>query len=119
MSNTATTTTTTRRKRAKIDFSPVYTTHGEFVCYRGHLCGAETDQKYVDSQDEWNIRLNYRVTITPDRDDPRDWYILTTKGRLNGGVRHRWGTLADMIAAAEKWAARRFYIEQKDTAHNG
>ena len=115
-----TTTTTTRRKRAKIDFSPVYNSTGEFVHYRGHLCGAEPDEKYVDSQDEWNVRLNYKATITPDRHDPRsDWYILTTKGQNNGGVRHRWGTLADMIETAEKWAARRFYIEQKDTAHNG
>ena len=119
MSNTANT-NTTRRKRAKIDFSPEYNIDGDFVRYRGHLCGAESGEKFVDSQDEWNIRLNYYVSIRPDRHDPRhNWYMLTTKGRLNGGVRHRWGTLADMIAAAEKWAARRFYIEQKDNANNG
>jgi hypothetical protein len=39
--------------------------------------------------------------------------MLTTQGPNNGGRRYRYGTYVEMMDAAEKWVARRFYSEQE------
>ena len=104
------------RRSASLNFEMTYTIRDEFRGYKGCLAGARDGEVYVDTQDEWNLRPHYWVSIRPLCDGgENDTYKLTTQGRLNGGRRYRYGTLADMIEAAEKWAGRRFRIEQKET----
>lgn len=107
------------RRPASLNFSMLHSLRTlEFTGYSGRLAGADRRwEDYVDTQDDTNgingYEMIYTIQIRPVNVEA-DKYQLITQGRQLGGRRYRYGTLNDMIGAAEKWAGRRFKIEQKE-----
>jgi hypothetical protein len=102
----------TTRKRAGVEFDLRYhPVTGEFKGWRGRLVNCEDGERFVDQQDEYNRRAACIIRISPVAGGPADRYELMTQGADKGGRRYRYGTLGEMVDTAERWAARRFYVE--------
>lgn len=106
------------RRSASLNFTMTHSLKTlEFSGYVGHLAGARQWEDYVDTQDDKNgvgaFAVDYFIRIQALNVE-NDEYRLITQGHHVGGRRFRYGTLDEMIAVAEKWAARRFKIEQKE-----
>jgi hypothetical protein len=100
-----------QRKRAKVDFHMTRSAAtGEFSGYHGRLVNCESSERFVDQQDDRNVHAEHTIRIKPVPGSVTQ-YALMTQGAGKGGRRYRYGTLEEMIEAAEKWAARRFYVE--------
>lgn len=100
-----------QRKRAKVDFHMSRAlANGEFSGYLGRLVNCEPGERFVDERDDRNVHAEHTIRIKPMPGSVTQ-YALMTQGADKGGRRYRYGTLEEMIEAAEKWAARRFYVE--------
>jgi len=108
------TTTTTRKIGALVDFRPT-NPDGYFASWRGEII-SKNGNPVLDRQTGEVARYICKITFVPS---PVIWgkssndghFRLVTQGAHKGSRRYRTGTFAEMIEAAEKWAARRFYSE--------
>lgn len=105
--------TAARKVRATVDFRPsnYSLSTGEVTEYKGTLVG-RTGGKVID-QHTGKTNPEYRCAIRVIRPEwsGRGECLLITQGAHPGSRRYRSGTLTEVVEAAEKWAARRFYSE--------
>jgi len=106
-------TTTSRKVRATIDFRPtVYSRQtGDPTNWDGVIV-SPTGGPVVDRH-SGQVNPRYRCWLRVNGETPeRGAYLLMTQGDQPGSRRYRYGTFTEMIEAAEKWAARRYYAQE-------
>lgn len=107
-----------RKVRATVDFRPAnYSlSTGEVTNYDGTIVG-RTGGEVIDRH-TGKTNPEYRCWIRVIRPEWRDRgeCLLMTQGDHPGSRRYRYGTFTEVVEAAEKWAARRFYSESEVTS---
>ena len=96
-----------RKVRATVDFRPT-NPEGHFASWLGTVVSMNGNP-ILDDQTGNLARYICRITVDTRPDSPV--YLLTTQGPHKSSRRYRYGTFAEMVEVAEKWAARRFYSE--------
>jgi hypothetical protein len=103
-----------RKVRATVDFRPT-NPEGHFASWLGTVVSMNGNP-VLDDQTGNLARYICRITVIPvdQPKHPNDCqFRLVTQGSHKSSRRYRYGTFAEMVEVAEKWAARRFYSEQE------
>lgn len=103
-------TTTTRKMKALVDFRPGHEDDYGIHQYFGRLV-SQNGTAIMDRQLDGQTVQHYLCRLDRYFDGAECRWQLTTQGWHKGSRRYRRGTFTEMIEAAEKWAARRFYSE--------
>jgi len=106
-------TTTNRKVRATIDFRPVVRANGGDPTNWDGTVVIPTGAPVVDRH-SGQVNPEYRCWIRVIRPEWRDRgeCLLMTQGDQPGSRRYRYGTFTEVVEAAEKWAARRYYGQE-------
>jgi len=99
-----------RKVRATVDFRADDTSSNRTVwkVWNGTVV-SKNGNPVLDDQTGHPARYTCLITVDPRPTVPL--YFLMTQSESKSSRRYRYGTFAEMVDAAEKWAARKFYSE--------
>ena len=99
-----------RKVRATINFRADDTSSNRtvFRVWNGTVI-SRNGNPVLDERTGYPARYTCLITVDPRPTVPL--YLLMTQGASKSSRRYRYGTFAEMVDAAEKWAARGFYSE--------